>query len=427
MSHNVTTTQTDNKPYSWHRGLVSRRLGLPQMLTILLLFFFNSQILTYIPIKIGPLTPTIIIEIGVFFAVAPWLNTSLRNLGKRDYLLLLVGLCMVVLSLINLSGSFGEALFKRIVVSLYVYFMIVTFFSGHPEYRILLNRFHLFPAVAMLYNILSKFFGNYGITEVFDAQIGANQSAIFLVVILPICWAQVQHERGFFKFLNQFVIAGAFLSIALTGSRTALVVLFVVSTLKMLLEGSQTWLIILLILMFFFVFFLPEQNSFKSRIMTLQNPTAALRVERFPLWKAALKYIGENPLMGGNFRSNVHRLVLEVAPSSNYARHIIALENWWNMGIHNGYLAVAAYFGIIVAFFYFRFYFSLGRDLLDTRKKITSETNHRLLTLGFISLIGYAVANISHHVYIGQHFFTIWAILQSSLKNAMIEEETQKG
>ncbi|MBI5965719.1 MAG: O-antigen ligase family protein [Chloroflexi bacterium] len=401
-----------------------RKLKLPQIVTIIIIFFFNTQLLEYVPLKIGPLTQTILMELIAFALILPSIHKDDRILDTRDKSLFFVGFFMFVLAFINLSGSKGETQQKTIFTSLYVYFFVVYFFSGRPEYGSWLRRLHLFPALATIYLISTDIFSVYGMIN-FDVRIRDNYAACYLAVIVPICWVQFQRERGLFRFLNLIVIGATPLVFVVTASRTAFIVFLVVTILTMITEktAKRTIILVVLLLILLTLFFLlPEQSVFISRIFTLRNPIAELGVDRVALWKAAILSIKEHPIFGGDFRANVLRLVLEAAPESNYANHIFYGVAGGNFGVHNGYLAVMVDFGIIVAFLYFRFFLLLGKALFHTRQKIQNKVNRSFLIAGLITLIGYAVANIAFHIYIGQNFFILWAMLQCSIKNSLLEE-----
>jgi O-antigen ligase len=421
------TLKLENRLDRQQNNFVPKKLKPPQLVTIIVLFFINFQLLEYLPFKIGPLTLTMLMELIAFVVIFPWIRFYARNLDKRDKQLFFVGSCMFGLSFINLSGVKGESQQKIIFISLYVYFFVVCFFSGRPEYGIWLRRLHLIPALAIIYTISADVFSTYNAIS-FESRIRDNHAACYLAIILPICWTQFQRDRGFFRSLNIFVMGATVLVLVLTASRTAFIVFLVVTTLMLIAEKPAKKVVIsatlLLVLLTIFNMF-PQQSTLISRISSLRDPIAELEVDRVGLWKAAILSIKENPLFGGNFRANVIRLILEAAPESNYARHIIYDVAGGNFGVHNGYLAVMVDFGIIVAFLYFGFFFSLGKALIRTRQRIRDEANRSLLFAGFVSLIGYAVASIALHFYIGQNFFIIWAMLQCTITNSLLLEKKQ--
>ncbi len=405
---------------------IGRKLKIGQRLTILALIALNFQLLDFIPIRIGPLSSTMILELSVFVYLFPLIRIYARSLDRRDKYILIVCLCMFVLSQINLTGKFGENVFKNVFKSMYVYFMIICFFSGRPEYGNWLRRLHLIPALAMVYAyfVNNVFSLNAGID--LSERIGGNDMPSYLMMLFPICIVQFKREHGLFKLLNLFVIGFGFLALIFSASRGGFIILLTVSVLIIFtqkIRGKKQLVIISMLALFALYVFLPQQNQFKVRVSTLNDPLSALNTERIPLWKAALLSIKENPLIGGNFRANVHRLVLEAAPDSNYARHILYAVAGGNFGVHNGYLAVLVHFGIIVGILYFIFFLSLGRAVLNTKRKIRDNANRAFLSACFISLCGYAVMNISFHSYIGMGFFVIWAMFQCSIKNALLEEK----
>jgi len=258
-----------------------------------------------------------------------------------------------------------------------------------------------------------------------EARIGANDAACFLAFILPICWTQFRRERGLFRILNLIVLIAIPPTLVVTASRTGFVI-FIVILIAMLVTQRTTktkvlWVILLLILLGLF-FLIPAQSAFITRLATLSDPIAALNVDRTALWKAALLWIKENPIIGGNYRANVQRLVLEVAPQSNYARHLIMGTSNLDLGVHEGYLAVMTDFGIPIGLLYIGFFLSLGKGLLNTIKKIRDEKNRNFLIAGFICMIGYAISNFTLHYYISVELLILWAVLQSSIKNALLEE-----
>jgi len=362
----------------------------------------------------------------VFVAVLPWIRYYARNLDGHDKYLLFVGFCMFVLSLVNLFGTIGEIEIKLIFTSIYSYFFIVCFFSGRPENEIWLKRLHLIPAFATIYEIGSYIFTVYGKIDI-ESRIGANHSASYLAIILPICWVQLQRERGFFRLLNILVVGATLGIVVISASRTAFVILLFVTILMIIAEkpAKRVSIVVASFLILLSLFFLvSEQSEFMSRMFSLRNPITALEVDRIALWKAAILSIKENPIFGGIFRGNVLRLVLKAAPESNYARHIQYQVAGGNYGVHNGYLTVLVNFGVIVAFLYFRFFISWGKAIHHSRQRILVMENRQFLAAGIISLLGYAVANIALHIYIGQQFFIIWAMLQSSMKNSLMVEET---
>ena len=402
-------------------------MNLQQILTIIVLFIFNFQLLDNIPIKIGPLTSTMIFEIAVFILILPSLRSYAHNLGRRGKYILLVCFCMLVLSYINLSSKMLNIMPGLIFSSMYAYFMIVCFFSGGPEYGIWLRRLHLIPAYGIICHFainIPDLYSGFDLTT----RVAGNQGVSTLMLILPICWTQFRREQMLFRFLNLFAIGSAFVMLIVTASRTAFLCLLTVSILIIIMEkpGAKIKVLMVSLLVALAVYIiLPAESEFKIRITSLLNPISAFEVDRLSLWKAAILSITENPLLGGDFRSNVFRLVSEVAPESNYARHIFFNVAGGNFGTHNGYLATAVDFGIIVAFLYFCFHFFLGRDMLITRRKIRDEANQRFLTTGIISLGAYAILNLTLHAYIGLDFFIIWAVLQCSVNNALLEEELE--
>jgi len=260
----------------------------------------------------------------------------------------------------------------------------------------------------------------------FEVRIRANHAASYLVMILPICLVQFRRDHGVFRLLNLFIVASTFLILIVTASRTAFICLLIITMLMIIVEKPETKVTIViasLLIGLTLYISLPAQSEFKSRISTLSTPFSVLSVDRLALWKAAILSIKENPFFGGDFRANVHRLVVEAAPWSNYARHISYNVSGGQFGVHNGYLAVIVYFGIIVAALYFSFFYSLGHAVLNARRKIRDNVNREFLSAGLISLFGYGVINITLHTYMGLEFFIIWAILNSSVKNALLEEE----
>lgn len=427
MSMDERTLKSSHKLGQPKKDFVSQKLKLPQLVAIIVLIFLNTQILQYLPLQIGPLTQSMLMELIAVALVLPWIFTYARNLDNRDKYLFLVGSCMFFLGLINLTGIKGVSQQRIIFISFYAYFFIVCFFSGHPEFGGWLRRLHLFPALAIIYMIGSAVFSPSGWID-FESRIGGNETASYLAFILPICWVQFQRERGLFQLLNLFIIGASPLAILVTASRTALVVFIVVAILMIIAEKAAKRAIILVVfflLLLSLFFLLPKQSVFRTRISSLQDPVGALKVDRIALWKAAILSIKEHPLFGGNFRSNVQRLVLEAAPDSNYARHITYDIAGGNFGVHNGFLAVMVDFGIPVALLYFGFFISLGKALFHSGKRIQNRANRSLLFAGLTSLIGYAVANITLHIYVGQEYFVLWAMLQSSIKNSLLEEETE--
>ncbi len=426
MAVNERTLKSANRLDRQKIDSTPRKLKIPQLATILVLLFFNTQLLDNLP-AIGPLTPTMLMELLAFFMVMPWLPDYLRNLDARDKFLFFVGACMFALGLVNFSGEKGLTHQKNIFTSMYAYFFVVCFFSNRPEYDVWLKRLYLFPAFATIYSIGSNVFSTVGTINL-DTRIGDNYSAAYLTLIVPICWVQFQRERGLFRFLNFIVLIATPIVLVVTASRTSFVILAVVTIAMLFVKtpGKKSLIFMISILVFLTLFFLlPRQSVFTSRVATLQDPFAALNVDRISLWKAALLSIKEHPLLGGNFRANVQRLVLEAAPDSNYARHIMYGVASGNFGVHNGYLAVVVDFGIIVGFLYLGFFFSLGKSLFRTQHAIRDEANRIFLIAGLISLIGYAISSLAYHNYMGQNYFIIWAILQCSIKNSRLKEGIQ--
>jgi hypothetical protein len=409
-----------------HRDTVKEKLELPQKLAILVLFLFNSKLLTYIPFSVGPVTPTIGFEYLVVLLMVPWLKIYDRKLGARDKYLLVVGACMFVLSLIN-QGIRGEQQYSIIFNSLYVYALIVFSFSGRPDYRRWLRRLHLMPMLGNIYEISLSLLAIFKTSSIIESQVSANKSASYLAMLLPVCWIQFRRERGFFRFLNAFVIVGTMLSIVVTTSRTALVIFAVMMLLMAIVDKTSRWLIVLLVPMALFFFLLPEQSVFMERMSALRDPVSELSSDRFVFWRIALHFIKQHPLTGGDYRAVVRKLVFEVAPESSYAYYIRHGVIQYSLGIHNGYLAVLVNFGLIVGFLYFGYFFLLGGAIYRIRQFIQGGANRQWLIAGFVVLVGYAIGNIPHHFYLGHDFFTIWAILQASLQNVIVEEDVKDG
>lgn len=413
-------------PQNWQT--MQGKLRLPQKLTILLLIIFNTRIIDNLPINIGPLTPVMLMELIIFILAFPWIRFYMKNIDKRDKLLLFVGLCMFGLSLINLTGHMGNTQFKYIFTSMYAYIFIVIFFSNQPKYDIWLRRLHIIPVLAALFLMIQTTFLNYGGISSLQ-KIGANHAAAYIAMILPICWVQIKHERFVFRLLNLLIMVSFPVMLLISASRTAFLIFLIVSILIIYIEKLTNRIrlsVILILMLFSILFMVPKQSVFLERIASLKSPVSALKVDRTPLWAAAIYSIKENIFLGGDFRANVHRLVLEAAPESNYASHIRLGATSLQAGVHNGHLAVFVYYGIIVGFLYYWFFFSVGKALIKTRKMIINEKNRKFLAAGFISLIGYAIANITLHMYIGQIFFIVWAVLQVSIKNSLLIEGKQK-
>ena len=422
-----TLTQKNRIDYqNWRISTV--KLQTPQLLTIILLFVFNTSLIDNIPFKLGPLSPVMLMEAIIFLLAFPWLLDKLKNLDKLDKLLLIVCICMFILSQINFSSNLAATQYKLIFTSIYAYVFIVCFFSGRPEYDIWLRRLHLFPSISIIFSIVFEAYSKFGFSFL-DYSIRDNHAACYISIIFPICLAQFLREKGIFKILNLFIMVFAPFMFMISASRTALIVFTIVSSLIIYLSTQDKKFIffttILLIISSLFIL-APEQSIFAIRISTLRNPIEELELDRFNLWKAALLSIKENLLWGSDFRINVQRLVLESAPESNYARHVVAGISNLQAGVHSGWLVIFVHYGIFVGFMYLKYFFSLFGSLKNTRKIIHSDANRFFLTMGLICMIGYAFSNISMHMHLGHQYFIIWAVLQVSMKNFLIIEKRKR-
>jgi hypothetical protein len=427
MSIDDRTFNAVNKLGQHKKNSTSKKLKLPQRVTIIVLLLFSTNFLESFPFNIGPLSQTMIFEIIAFAVIFPRLKFYIGILDRRDKNLFFIGTCMFILGLVNLSGSQGIDQVKTIFTSLYAYFFVVCFFSGRPEYGVWLRRLHLIPVLTLIWSFGADAISNTRLIF-FESQIRNNFAANYLVILFPFCWAQYQRERGLFRLLNLFALGATPLVIVLTGSRTALIVFLVITMFMFYVEKPSKRIVIMasiLLLGLTLFIVIPENSSIIRRISTLKNPFAELQIDRVGLWKAAILSIKENPLTGGNFRANVFRLVLEAAPESKYARHIISGSTKLRAGVHNGYLAVMVDYGLIVAFLFFRFFFLLLKALSKTRQIILSEANRSLLSAGLITTIGFAITSISTHFYMNLSFFIIWAVLQSSIKNSLVDESLE--
>jgi len=408
---------------------LSSRLFWQQRLIIFVLICFNIDLLSKLPIRVGPVSPTMLMELGVFILLFPWLSVFKHNLDRRDRFLLLVCLTMFILGFHNFSGWYRDRMTKLIFTSMYTYVMVICFFSWRPEFGACLRRLHLIPAYGLMYYATLEIWNVSGQIDLGERLLG-NDLISYLAMITPICWVQFKRERGLWRVLNLFALGATVLVEIIVASRGGFICLVAATAFIMYMErpGTRVKIFTIALIMFFGILvYFPDNSAIKKSISSLKNPVVQLKVSRTPLWKSAIQSIKENPFLGGNFREDVFRLVLMVAPESRYGKRIRRGSAIWASAVHNGYLAVAADYGIIVAFLYIGFFVSMYRGLIEVRRMINDENNRKSLLAYMGTLFLYAIWMVPSNNYASPQLFLIWAIMICSMRNAIYEERLRSS
>ena len=389
-------------------------LNWPQCLVIGMLILFSSNVLSLVPFSIGPITVTMLVELGVVVALLGPLMVGLRSLDRRAKLFIFVCLCMFVLSLIHLDGIRLVYRIKYIFGSVYVYVLITCIFRG-PGAMPWVRRLHLIPAYAMLTAFSWALFTQL----LFDVRerVGGNDLPTYLAVLLPICWTQCRNEVGAWRVLNGVVVLAAFGVEVLSASRGAAVCLAFASILVFFTDkrSKSKWLPLVIALSLLVGVRAYEEMAITQRVTEMIAAPKKSLQERLMLWKAATLFTSDHPLLGGDFRGNVGEYVSRVTWGSDAPMRIQRGELSTASGEHNGYLAATAGYGIVVGAFYIAYFLGLGRRLLRALRTMPDEHSRVYLMAGLSTLLVWSVGMIGSHIFLGWHYLLIWGALECAL------------
>ena len=389
-------------------------LSWQQRLIIGTLILFNSTLLSLIPFEIGPVTTTMIVEVGVVAMLFPSLVRGFRSLNREARLFIAVCLCMFILDIIHLDGDRLTRLIKYIFNSIYVYVLVTCIFRSTGSIT-WVRRLHLIPGYAILFwfIILLAAQTEFGLSE----RIGGNMPPVYLAVLLPICWTQWRNECGGWRVLNGIIILAAFGTEILSASRGGAICLVCASVLVILNNKKDTmrWLPLAMVALLLVGASIYKSAAITQRITEMVNSPKDASAERMRLWKAALLFTREHPWLGGDFRGNSGEYVSKVTWGTDEDMRFQRGQLSSAAAEHNGYLATTAGFGIIVAAFYFAYFLGLGKRLRRASRAISDQYTRDYLRAGLNALLVWSVGMISLHIFLGWDYLLLWGSLECAL------------
>lgn len=166
----------------------------------------------------------------------------------------------------------------------------------------------------------------------------------------------------------------------------------------------------------------PEDAAITQRVTAMITSPKDSLEERLTLWRAAVLFSWDHPFLGGDFRANVRDYVSRATWGSDAPLRIQLGELSTASGEHNGYLAVSAGFGVVVAAFYYAYFIGLGRRIRQAGRTIWDERTRSYLSAGFSALLVWAVGMISSHIILGSDYVLIWGALECAISSARHEE-----
>ena len=425
----------------------------PQVLVVVSLVLFASTILSLLPNGVPPLTPTILYEVLVVVLISPQLLQGFRQLNSRSRMLIVLSVCFFFLSFYHIpSGSRLTSRIKYVFGAGYV-FAVVSCLFAQPRYAAWVRRLHLIPAYGTILLIISQIVARMqagGIDMSMD-RLGGNEHTSFLALLVPLCWVQMVSDRPLYRVLNGVVIVAAAGAVVVSASRGGLLC-FTVAVLYAMLFLRKTrrhWVLLGSVMCIVAVGFFQEDMLYAARARTMEDPKAALH-ERWPLWKAAAFFAVKQPWLGGDFRGHALQYVLKAAPESEFAESI---RQGYSIqaAAHNGYLDLAADYGIPLALLlWWGYYWHLARDLFRTQRvpsrsqardgpsphdvtphlppgwapavspppsSLVADTEgERQFTRAALGcLLVFCLQNISLSSYLGENSWTLWAALECHL------------
>jgi len=425
----------------------------PQVLVVVSLVLFASTLLSRLPNVFAPLTPTILYEMLLVALIAPHLLQGFKRLNSRSRMLVVLCVCLFCLSFLHIaSGPRLTSRIKYIFGAAYA-FVVVSCLFAQPRYAAWVRRLHLIPAYGTILIIISQIVAQIqagGIDMSMD-RLGGNEHTSFLALLVPLCWVQMVSDRPLYRVLNGVVIVAAAGAVVVSASRGGLLC-FTVAVLYAMLFLRKTrrhWVLLGSVMCIVAVGFFQEDMLYAARARTMEDPKAALH-GRWPLWKAAAFFAVKQPLLGGDFRGHALQYVLKAAPESEFAESI---RQGYSIqaAAHNGYLDLAADYGIPLALLlWWGYYWHLARDLFRAQRipsqgqaragpsphDVTprlppgwapavsappaslvadAEVERQFTRAALGCLLVFCLQNISLSSYLGANSWTLWAALECHL------------
>jgi len=425
----------------------------PQVLVVVSLILFASTLLSLLPNVVPPLTPTILYEVLVVVLIAPQLLQGFKRLNSRSRMLIVLSVCLFFLSFHHIP--YGPRLISRIkyVFGAAYAFVVVSCLFAQPRYAAWVRRLHLIPAYGTILIIISQIVARLqaGGVDMSMDRLGGNEHASFLAVLTPLCWVQMVSDRPLYRVLNGIVIVAAAGTVVVSASRGGLLCFTaaVLYAMLFLRETRRHWVLLGSMMCIVAVGFFQEDMLYAARARTMEDPKAALH-GRWPLWKAAAFFAVKQPLLGGDFRAHALQYVLKTAPESEFAESI---RQGYSVqaAAHNGYLDLAADYGIPLALlFWWGYCWHLARDLFRTQRipsrrraragpsphDVTphlppgwapavsappaslvadTEVDRQFTRAALGCLLVFCLQNISLSSYLGANSWTLWAALECHL------------
>ena len=389
-------------------------LNWPQCLVIGMLILFSSNVLSLVPFSIGPITVTMLVELGLVVALLGPLTVGLRSLDRQVKLFIIVCLCMFVLSLIHLDGIRLVHRIKYIFGSVYVYVLITCVLRG-PAAMPWVKRLHLIPAYGLLAACIYSLATHvaFGLRD----RMGGNGLPVYLAVLLPICWTQCRNEVGGWRVLNGIVVLAAFGVEVLSASRGGAICLALATLLVLFTDkaSKMKWLLLVGVLSLVLGMRVHEEAATTQRVTEMIAAPMGSIQERLMLWEAAVLFTHDHLFLGGDFRGNVGEYVSQATWGSDASMRFQRGQLHTASGEHNGYLAVTAGCGVVVASFFFAYFLGLGRRLCLALRTTPDVTNRSYFNAGLCALLVWAVGMISLHIFLGWEYLLIWGALECAL------------
>jgi hypothetical protein len=396
-------------------------LNRSQCLVIATLILFSSSVLSLVPFKIGPVSVTMLVELGVVVMLIAPLTMGFRSLDGRAKLFIFVCLCMFAISFIHLDGARLVNRLGYIFGSVYVYVLVTCIFRG-PGAMPWVRRLHLIPA----YGMLIAFSWPLVTQQLFDMRegIGGNALPTYLAVLFPICWTQCRNEVGGWRVLNGIVVLAAFAVVVMSASGGATICLVLASMLVFLTDtrSKSKWLPLVSVLSLIVVLRAYGETAVTQRVETMVASPKASVQERLRLWKAAILFTKDHPLLGGDFRGNVGEYVSRVTWGSDASMRIQRGELSTAAGEHNGYLAASAGYGVVVAALFLAYFLGLGRRLFRALRTTPDVRSVSYLRAGLSTLLVWSLGMIASGIFLGWAYMLIWGALECALASGIVRE-----
>jgi O-antigen ligase len=419
----ITAQALPARRMSWQAGLQAGMTG-KQRLLIAALIVISFQLFEYVTFSVGPLSPTMLLELALAGVFSMEVVTYLRTGHYRQKLLVMLAAMMSAQVFALFRPAFALARFQLVFSSVLFYLLTVVAFSRSPRTLGWINRLHLILGTGTMFLFLFQNIRfTFGDALNLSARLGGNFPAAFMAILLPICWTRMRYERGFFRWLNVATMAGAVAMEVLSASRSGFLCLVAAVVSMALWLSSTRARMVLLVGAAAAVIAIASigETAIVERVSSMQRPEMAV-AGRLELQEAALLFITRHPWLGGDFRAQVFKYLGEVAPDSRISLAIA--DNVWDTqsGPHNGYLNVLAEHGIPVGMAFIGYFVWLFRELLRAARLAQRPEQRMMMRAACVSLAVFGIYMFFDHSYWALDYLLLVAIFECGLAHSVPAE-----